>query len=67
MRCMRRMNFLSSWLREDLVEKEEIKKKVNERIREGERKMENREEEKEENATVSAERWCVGFGFCGGL
>ena len=60
-------NFLSSGLREDLVEQEQGKQKVNERIREGERKKgqrgeeRKREEGKEENETVSAERWCVGL------
>ena len=64
---MHEENFPSSWLREDLVEKEERKKKVNERIREGERKKGKREEErkrageKEENETVSAKRRCVGL------
>ena len=35
--AMHEDNFLCSWQREDLVEKEERKKKVNERIRECER------------------------------
>ena len=71
--AMHEENFLTSWLREDLVEKEERRKKVKEKVREEEVKKGEREEErkgegeKEENETVSAKRRCVGFGFCGGL
>ena len=39
--------FQSSWLREDLVEKEERREKVKERIREEEEKHGKREEKKE--------------------
>ena len=35
---MREENFFSSWLREDLVEKEERRKKVKERVREKKKK-----------------------------
>ena len=65
-KAMHEENFLSSWLRKDLVEKEERRKKVNERVREGERKRVKREEgrkrdgEKDENETVSDKRKCVG-------
>ena len=66
--AMHEENFLSSWLREDLVEKEERRKKVKERVTEEEegKKVKREEErkrdgEKEENETVSAKRRCVGF------
>ena len=65
--AMHEENFLSSWLRADLVEKEERRKKVKERVKEEEGKNGKREEErkrhgeKEENETVSAKRRCVGF------
>ena len=36
--AMQEWNFLSSWLREDLVEKDEGRKKVNERVREEEKR-----------------------------
>ena len=47
--AMNEENFLSSWLREDLVEKEERRKKVKERVRE--------EEEKRGKRKSKEERW----------
>ena len=41
--AMHEVNFISSWLREDLVEKEERRKKVKERIGEEEERQERRE------------------------
>ena len=65
--AMHEENFLSSWLREYLEDKEERRKKVKERVTEEEGKKgeerggKERDGEKEENETVSAKRRCVGF------
>ena len=52
--AMHEQNFSSSWLREDLVGKEERRKEEEKEIRE-----EKRGEEEKRNEMVIAERWCV--------
>ena len=66
--AMHEENFLSSWLREDLVGKEERRKEVDEKITEGESKKRGKEKgkrgiemEKEDNETGTVKRRCEGF------
>ena len=57
---MREENFVSSWLREDGKEKEEITMEIGKETKEGMGKKRRREEEKDENETESVKRRCVG-------
>ena len=52
---------LSSWLREDGIEKEERIMETGKETKEERGKKRRREEEKEVNETESAKRRCVGF------
>ena len=57
--AMHEESFLSSWLREDLVEKQERRKKVKEETREEVSRRGKRDGEKGEVETVGVQRRCV--------
>ena len=65
--AMHEENFVSSWLREDLVGKKDRRRKEDKKIIEGVKRQEKRQEEekregeKEENETVIVRRRCVNL------
>ena len=62
---MREENFLSSWLREDGKDKDEIIMEVGKETKEGQKEEERRGERREPNGE-SQKKMCR-FLFCGGL
>ena len=66
-KAMQAETFLSSWLREDGKEKEEIIMEKGKETKAEMGKKRRREEEKEENETEECQKKMCRFCFCGGL
>ena len=64
-KAMHEDNFLSSWLREEGKDKEEINIEIDKETQEETSKTRMIEEKKEENETVSAKKKVWGFCVCG--